>query len=212
MASVFISYSHKDEELRQKLETHLAGLRHQGVISTWHDRRIVPGQDIHGRISAQIDAADIILLLISSDFLESDYCYNIEMRRALEKHEGGTARIIPVILRPCDWQAAPFGNLNAVPTDGRPITKHGTLDDAFLYVARAVRQVAESIDGDGSSTVDHSNSVTVACGSSSRRTPFYQPQRQEGVQRSRTSSFPTRGVRVHCSLFRELTAGITCQE
>ena len=136
MASVFMSYSHTDEELRKELEKHLAGLRRQGVISSWHDRRIGPGEEIHGEISAHLDAADIILLLVSADFLASDYCYDVEMTRAMERHKQGTARVIPVILRPCDWQEAPFGSLKACPTDGKPVVKHTSLDDGFLEVAQ----------------------------------------------------------------------------
>jgi hypothetical protein len=145
MAAIFMSYSHSDEGLRDELEKHLSGLRRQGVISTWHDRRIGPGEDIHGQISAQLDSAEIVLLLVSADFLASDYCYDIEMARAMERHDEGTARVIPVILRPCDWHGAPFGRLKAVPTDGKPVTKHATLDDGFLEVAQAVRQAAGSL-------------------------------------------------------------------
>lgn len=145
MAAIFMSYSHSDEGLRDELEKHLSGLRRQGVISTWHDRRIGPGEEIHGQISAHLDSAEIVLLLVSADFLASDYCYDIEMARAMERHDEGTARVIPVILRPCDWHGAPFGRLKAVPTDGRPVTKHATLDDGFLEVAQAVRQAAESL-------------------------------------------------------------------
>ena len=147
MASVFMSYSHTDEQLRDELEKHLAGLRRQSVITTWHDRRIGPGEELHGQISAQLDAADIILLLISADFLDSDYCYDVEMTRAMDRHEQGAARVIPVILRPCDWHGAPFGKLLAVPTDGWPVVKQATLDDGFLEVVRAIRQAAESLSG-----------------------------------------------------------------
>lgn len=147
MAAIFMSYSHSDEGLRDELEKHLSGLRRQGVISTWHDRRIGPGEEIHGQISAHLDSAEIVLLLVSADFLASDYCYDIEMARAMARHGEGTARVIPVILRPCDWHGAPFGRLKAVPTDGKPVTKHATLDDGFLEVAQAVRQAAESLGG-----------------------------------------------------------------
>ena len=147
MASVFMSYSHADEQLRDELEKHLAGLRRQGVITTWHDRRIGPGEELHGQISAQLDAADIILLLISADFLDSDYCYDVEVTRAMERHDQGTARVIPIILRPCDWHGAPFGKLMAVPTDSKPVIKQATLDDGFLEVVRAIRQAAESLGG-----------------------------------------------------------------
>ena len=121
MAHVFISYSHADEALRNELEKHLAGLLRQGVITTWHDRRIPPGEDLHGQIDDHLNTADVVLLLVSADFLASDYCYDIEMNRAMERHERGEARTIPVILRPCDWHGAPFGKLMAVPPDGKPV-------------------------------------------------------------------------------------------
>ena len=143
MAHVFFSYSHADEELRNELEKHLAGLLRQGVITTWHDRRIGPGEELHGHIDQQLDAADIVLLLVSADFLASDYCYGVEMMRAMERHERAEARVIPVILRPCDWHGAPFGTLMAVPPDGKPVVKHAKLDDGFLEVAKAIRQVAD---------------------------------------------------------------------
>ena len=143
MAHVFFSYSHADEELRNELEKHLAGLLRQGVITTWHDRRIGPGEELHGHIDEQLSAADIVLLLVSADFLASDYCYGVEMMRAMERHERAEARVIPVILRPCDWHGAPFGTLMAVPPDGKPVVKHATLDDGFLEVAKAIRQVAD---------------------------------------------------------------------
>ncbi len=155
-----MSYSHNDEDLRQELEKHLSGLHRQGAISNWHDRRIGPGEEIHSQISAQLDAADIILLLVSADFLASDYCYNREVMRAMERHEEGTARVLPIILRPCDWQAAPFANLNAVPTDGKPVTSHVNLDDGLLEVAMAVRRAAESIDRDRSASVGLGTNLT----------------------------------------------------
>ena len=142
MAHVFFSYSHEDEELRNELEKHLAVLLRQGVITTWHDRRIGPGEELHGQIDEQLDAAEIVLLLVSADFLASDYCYDVEMLRAMERHERDEARVIPVILRPCHWRDAPFGTLMAVPPDGKPVVKHATLDDGFLEVAKAIRQVA----------------------------------------------------------------------
>jgi TIR domain len=140
--SVFFSYSHKDETLRDQLETHLAMLKRQGVISVWHDRRLIAGDHIDNGIAKELDAADIILLLVSPDFLASDYCYGEELARALERHAAGEARVIPVILRPCDWHVTPFGKLVAVPTDGRPITKWPDLDDAFLEVTKAIRAAA----------------------------------------------------------------------
>ena len=104
MAKVFISYSHADEELRNELEKHLAALRHQGVITVWHDRRVEPGEELHRQIVAELQAADIVLLLVSADFLGSEYCYEVEMQQAIERHDRNDARVIPVILRPCEWQ------------------------------------------------------------------------------------------------------------
>lgn len=142
---VFFSYSHQDERLRNELENHLSLLKRQGVIDIWSDHRIGPDEEIGGEIDRHLESADIILLLVSPDFLNSDYCYNIEMKRAMEHHEHGEARVIPTILRPCDWKSAPFGKLKAIPSDGKPVTKHQTLDDAFLDVARAIRDVAQQL-------------------------------------------------------------------
>ena len=145
---VFLSYSHRDEELRNQLEKHLSILHRQGVVDVWSDHRIVPGEEFGRAIDRHLESADIILLLVSSDFLDSDYCYDIEMTRAMQRHERGEARVIPVILRPCEWHGAPFGKLKAIPTDGLPVVKHATLDDGFLEVAQAVRQAAQSLSGD----------------------------------------------------------------
>lgn len=147
MPTLFFSYSHKDEELRNELETHLSILKRQGVIATWHDRRLVAGDDFAAGISRELEASDIILLLVSPDFLNSDYCYGVEMGRALERHREGTARVIPVILRPCDWQATPLKGLLATPTDGKPVIKFAVRDDAFLEITKAIRAAAEARAG-----------------------------------------------------------------
>lgn len=147
MPSVFFSYSHQDERLRDQLEKQLAMLKRQGVIETWHDRRIGAGEEIDRTISEHVNKDEIILLLVSADFLASDYCYDIEMKRAMERHELGAAIVIPVILRACDWHGAPFGKLNATPRDGKPITQWPDIDEAFLQVAKAVREAAERIGG-----------------------------------------------------------------
>ena len=147
MPSVFFSYSHVDEALRDQLEKQLAMLRRQGVIETWHDRRIGAGNEIDAAINEHIDSDEVILLLVSPDFLASDYCYDIEMTKALARHEAGTAKVIPVILRACDWHHAPFGKLLAVPRDGKPVTQWPDRDQGFLEVAQAVRAAAEQLGG-----------------------------------------------------------------
>ena len=139
MSVVFFSYSHRDEELRDQLEIHLTMLKRQGVIETWHDRRLLAGDAIDQVISVELERADIVLLLVSPDFLASEYCYGVEMARAMERHLEGSAHVIPVILRPCEWHHAPFGTLLATPADGRPVTKFANLDDAFLQITQAVR-------------------------------------------------------------------------
>lgn len=143
MAKVFFSYSHKDEDLRNRLETHLSMLKRQGQIEPWHDRRITAGDDLDNSIMAELEAADIVLFLVSADFLASNYCYEAEVARALERHKIGNTRVIPVILRPCEWRSAPFGNLLALPTDGKPVTKWADLDDAFLDIATGIREAVE---------------------------------------------------------------------
>lgn len=140
MASLLFSYSHRDEALRDQLETHLALLKRQGFIEAWHDRRIAAGGDLHGEISTHLKRADVILLLVSPDFLASDYCYDVEMKQAMQRHEAGEAIVIPVILRPCDWHSAPFGALRAVPMDGKAITLWPNADLAFLDVVTAIKE------------------------------------------------------------------------
>ncbi|HEU0174048.1 MAG TPA: TIR domain-containing protein [Blastocatellia bacterium] len=139
---VFFSYSHKDEELRDQLSNHLSTLKRNQFITAWHDRRIGAGTEWTSEIDERLDAADIILLLISSDFLASDYCYDVEVKRAMERHDGGEARVIPVILRPVDWKGAPFGKLQALPRDARPVTEWPNRDQAFLDIAQGIRAAA----------------------------------------------------------------------
>jgi hypothetical protein len=139
MATLFFSYSHKDELLRDELEVHLAMLKREGAIQAWHDRKIPAGDEIDRTINERINIADIILLLVSPDFLASPYCYDVELERALARHEAGEARVIPVILRPCDWHNTPFAKLLAAPQDGRPITRWADRDESFLDVVRQIR-------------------------------------------------------------------------
>ena len=143
---VFYSYSHKDEELRNQMATNLAMLKREGVIKEWHDRGISAGQVWDGEIDLHLQSADIILLLVSPDFLASDYCYDIEVRKAMERHATGEARVIPIILRPCDWTSAPFGKVQALPKDTKPVTRWDDVDEAFLDIAKGIRRAAEEIN------------------------------------------------------------------
>ena len=143
---VFYSYSHRDKRLRDRLETHLALLRNKGIIEEWSDRNISAGQDWKKAIGTNLEAADIILLLISADFLASDYCYNKEMTRALQKHDAGEAHVIPIILHNVDWHDAPFGHLQALPTGAKPVTRWSNREDAWANVANGIRKAVEQIN------------------------------------------------------------------
>jgi DNA polymerase III delta prime subunit len=143
--SVFISYAHEDELLRQQLEAHLSVLRRQGLVATWQDRQIVPGTEWAEEIDVHLETARLVLLLISPDFLASEYCYGIEMRRALERHQNGEAQVIPLILRPVDWEGAPLAHLQCLPRDARAVTEWDNRDAAFRDVARGIRAAIEQL-------------------------------------------------------------------
>ena len=138
---LFYSYSHKDRHLRDSLEDHLAVLKRQGFLEGWHDRQILPGEDWKNQIDEHLERAEIVLLLISSSFVASRYCYDIEMKRALEKHEAKTSVVIPVILRPVFWQILPFAHLQALPENGKPVITWKHKDEAFTCVAEKLREV-----------------------------------------------------------------------
>src|SRR6516162_5075560 len=128
---VFYSYAHEDEALRHELNKHLSILQRLGLISSWHDRQIVAGTDWAKAIDSHLETASLILLLVSSDFLASNYCYGVEMKRALERHQANEAQVIPIVLRPVSWEGAPFEHLQALPTDGKAVTTWSNQDEAF---------------------------------------------------------------------------------
>ena len=143
---IFFSYSHKDEPFREQLETHLSMLKRQGLIKPWHDRMITAGDEWKGQIDDNLNVADIILLLVTANFLASDYCYDIEMMRAMERHEINEARVVPIILTPVEgWMHSPFAKLQILPKDGKPVTKWEDRDEAFVNVAQGIRRVIESL-------------------------------------------------------------------
>src|SRR5437762_3131553 len=112
---LFYSYTHEDESFLNKLNNHLASLKRLGLITTWHHQEIKPGSISSKEIDIHLQSARIILLLISPDFIASDYCYGIEVQEALKKHQTGHTHVIPVILRPCAWEETPLGKLQALP-------------------------------------------------------------------------------------------------
>ena len=142
---IFCSYAHEDEVWLRKLETHLSLLKRQGLISLWHDRLIVPGADWTKSIDTHLETASVILLLVSANFMASDYCYGIEMQRALKRHEAGEARVIPLLVRPVDWKDAPFAHLQALPTDARPLSIWQDEDTALTNVVAGIRRVLQDL-------------------------------------------------------------------
>jgi hypothetical protein len=142
---VFTSSAHEDQNLLEQLKKHLSPLKRLGVIQEWYDREIKAGTEWRGQIDENLDAAHLILLLISPDFMDSNYCYDVEAKRALQRHERRDARVIPVILRPVMWLNTPFSKLQALPREGRPVTTWGNLDSALLDVVEGIRDAIDSI-------------------------------------------------------------------
>ena len=143
---MFISYSHQDEPYREDLEKHLAVLRRNGYIDTWTDRKIIPGDEWNNSIYKELLSAKIIVLLISSDFLASDFCYDIEMKTAVQRHNAGEVIVIPIIIRFCDWSNTPFSKLQGLPLDGKPLTDWENIDKAFLNVVEGIKIAINSLN------------------------------------------------------------------
>jgi tetratricopeptide (TPR) repeat protein len=142
---VLFSYAHEDEGLRDELAKHLKALEDEGVVRPWHDRGIVAGQRWDAELAARLNSADIILLLVSPDFLASDYCRTVEVRRALERDAAGEASVIPVILRQCQWRRTVLGSLQALPKDGKPVTLWQNIDEALFDVAEGIGRAIEKL-------------------------------------------------------------------
>ncbi len=144
---IFFCYAHEDEALLKKLQTHLRPLQRQGLIDVWHDRNISAGTEWEQKIDEHISSAQIILLLVSPDFMASDYCYGKEMKRAIERHERGEARVIPVILEHVYWQIEPLNRLQALPEDAKPITSANwhSLNEALYNVVEGIRNAAKEL-------------------------------------------------------------------
>ena len=140
---IFFSYAHEDVALMEAVRQQLVVYERTGKIIKWHDRKIPPGAEWEGEIHRKLRSADIILLFVSPAFIESRYCYDVEVGAALERHQRGDARVIPIILRACAWDQAPFASLQALPEDATPLTQWPDLDQVCLDVARAIIAVAD---------------------------------------------------------------------
>jgi Clp amino terminal domain, pathogenicity island component/TIR domain len=144
---IFCCYAREDQELLLKLKKHLKPLERQGLITLWSDIDINGGMEWESEIKKHLNSAQIILLFVSSDFMQSDYCYSTEMSRAMERHGSGEACVIPIILRPILWHRAPFGKLQVLPTNAEPVTSRiwHTPDDAFLNVTEGIEKKIEEL-------------------------------------------------------------------
>ncbi|BAZ67491.1 hypothetical protein NIES4106_22460 [Fischerella sp. NIES-4106] len=142
---VFFSYAQEDEKAREQLEKHLSLLKRQGIIRGWHNHKIEAGKEWNHEINTHLNTAQIILLLVSANFINSDYCWDVEVQRAMEKHEANEARVIPIIIDYVDWKGAPFSRLQPLPKSGKPVTKWGNRNEAFENIAKGIRLVAEEL-------------------------------------------------------------------
>ena len=141
----FISYSHHDKAALDRLHVNLKNLTRGGHIETWYDRDILAGGDLNAEIARELEAADLFLLLVSPDFIASDYCVEREMKRALERHAAGAARVVPIIVEECDWKAmGELRQLKAVPTDGKAISEWANANTAYLDVVQELRRIIEA--------------------------------------------------------------------
>jgi len=136
--NLFISYSHKDKDYQSELLTHLSPIRRNKHFDTWHDGQIDAGDDWENKIVSALKEADIILLLISANFIDSEYCYVKEMEIGLSRHKIGEAIVIPVLIKNCFWQETPFANIQAVPSS--PIDSFDNKDDAFTEIAETINK------------------------------------------------------------------------
>ena len=143
--SVFTSYAHKDEDLREELDVHLAMIKRQPAVEVWNDREIIAGDEWDDSIKKELNSADIILLLVSPYFLASRYIYDVEIKTALERHEKRDAIVVPIILKPCDWTVTEFAKLQALPRNAKPVNKWDDMDEAFYNVATGLKQVITAV-------------------------------------------------------------------
>ncbi|HYE79255.1 MAG TPA: toll/interleukin-1 receptor domain-containing protein [bacterium] len=138
---VFYSYAHEDRELRNRLSTYLKPLVQQNRIIEWHDRLIKPGAGWEGEISERLATADLILFLVSADFLASDYCFDVEVNAALERLKAGRVQVVPILLRPCLWENSRFSELQIIPRDAQPLTEMSSLDRGLVEVAKEIQKI-----------------------------------------------------------------------
>ena len=135
----FISYCHEDSAMFQRLMVHLNFLEREKLISNWHDYEIHSGMNIDDEIKSNLEQAELTLLLVSPNFIASDYCMNVELKHAIYRHKLGHAIVVPIIIEHCDWTAIPeLSSLKALPVDAMPISAWDNMDEAFLNVIEEI--------------------------------------------------------------------------
>ncbi len=142
---VFVSYAHEDEFYKDELNRHLGALKRNGRIEVWNDRQIISGQEWDNAIKEELNSADIILLLISVHFIASDYIWNTELARAIERHRSRTCIVVPIFCSACDHAGLPFSALQGLPRDARPISTFQSSDEAYLDIINGLKQVLDGM-------------------------------------------------------------------
>ena len=142
---IFISYAHEDEALKKELDKYLKVLKRSSKIQVWNDRELIAGQEWDATIMAELAAADVILLLVSVDFNASDFIWDKELASAMQRHEAGSARVVPIILRRCQWSSMPYAKLQALPRNATPVMDYDNRDDAFTEVAVEIEKLVDQL-------------------------------------------------------------------
>jgi hypothetical protein len=186
---LFISYSHADRELRDELAKHLSGLRNLGIINDWFDGDIIEGTEWEQELLHHLNTAQIILLLVSANFIASEFSYQIEMQRALERHDAGLARVIPIILHPTDWKQLPFAKIQALPTDGKPVSVWPNRNEAFVNIVKGIKRSIRNLQDIGSSAADKTEGENIHVDADQHKAKA--PGQSKRVQRSPVRSGST---------------------
>lgn len=142
---IFISYAHEDEALKNELDKYLKVLRRSGKIAVWQDRQLLAGDEWNATVLRELAQANLILLLVSVDFNASDFIWDKELAAAMQRHDDGTARVVPIILRPCQWSSLPYAKLQALPRNARPVTDHPDRDAAFTEIATEIERLVDQM-------------------------------------------------------------------
>ena len=151
-ARIFVSYAHEDEELKDELDKHLKVLKRSAKVEVWSDRDITSGEEWNDAIMSELQQADIILLLVSVDFNASDFIWDEELSVAMQRHEQGSARVVPVPLRECDWDDMPYAKLNGLPPRAKPVTSYDDPDAAYTEIAQGIEKLVDRLAGEDQSS------------------------------------------------------------